>query len=74
MDELDGNLSSLRAYERRQDAIDAAWEIIKLDLEPLLAELDDVVLRCYAMNDIAEEMGFDFTDNIREELENIINQ
>lgn len=76
MDLIDGNIAAYEAYERRNQAIDEAWECVMQDLSPLLADLETIIDQCYACaeNDMAELVGVDFTDSIREEIENIINQ
>ena len=68
-DNTDGNLAALKIYEDRIDKQETCLDYLMTKIKPLLDDIEDLVSECYAEN---EGLEFDFSDEIKQELEEVI--
>jgi hypothetical protein len=65
MEELDGNLAALRQHELAQEQQELAYEAVLARVDPLIDEMNILLGQIL---DMAEEDGYDFEEQISEQI------
>jgi hypothetical protein len=63
---IDGNTEALRKYENELEKQEIAYSSLMVAIEDNIAEIQKLIDECYSM---AEFDGYDFTEDVRAELE-----
>ena len=67
---IDGNTAALRQHEQQQDRQEMAYSSLMKAIEDNITEIQKLIDECYSM---AEDYdGYDFTEDVRAELEVIL--
>ena len=65
MTSTDGNLAALRQYEQEQDKQEQAQQELDNDMDPILAQISDLIDQLHTM---ADRGNYDFSEYIDEQL------